>query len=37
VKVGGRIVWRWWKLHGLPKALRWLETAITATISGIDN
>jgi hypothetical protein len=35
--LAGQIVRRWWKPHGLPEALHWLEMAIAATVSGIDN
>jgi hypothetical protein len=36
-KLAGRIMWRWWKPHGLPEALCRLEAACTATISHCDN
>jgi hypothetical protein len=36
-KLAGWIVRRWWKPHGLPKALHWLEAAHAVTVSDYDN
>jgi hypothetical protein len=36
-KLVGRIMRKWWKMHGLPKALRQLEAANTTTVSDTDN
>jgi hypothetical protein len=36
-KLAGRIMWRWWKPHGLAKALHRLEAAHTVTVSYSDN
>jgi hypothetical protein len=32
-----RIVWRWWKTHGLPDAIRRLEVVNATTVSDTDN
>jgi hypothetical protein len=36
-KLVGRIELRWWKVHGLPEALRWLEVANITTVSDTNN
>jgi hypothetical protein len=36
-KLAGRIMRRWWKPHGLPEALRWLEATHAVTVSHCDN
>jgi hypothetical protein len=37
-RLAGQIVWRWWKKpHGLPEALRLLESAHAVTVSDSDN
>jgi hypothetical protein len=36
-RLAGRIVRKWWKLHGLPDALRRLEAACAATVSDFSN
>jgi hypothetical protein len=36
-KLAGWIVQRWWKLHGLPKALHQFEAARAAIVSHCDN
>jgi hypothetical protein len=36
-RLAERIVRRWWKPHGLPEALHWLEAAHAVTISDSNN
>jgi hypothetical protein len=36
-KLVGWIMWRWWKPHGLPKALHRLEADRTTTVCHCDN
>jgi hypothetical protein len=36
-KLAGPIMRRWWKPHGLPKAIRRLEAAHVATVSDYDD